>query len=653
MSTIQGKDANTNQQTQNTGTADAASQFAQGFGAGQQQGTQQQNNANTGFGNNQQQQQQGNTNPWRQWGANRISRSTAVEAVNKFLESAKKIIEANGASSEYKLALVPTEYTQVQAAAVIALYKTVEVAGNPFTVVRTIIFGTEQIPSRKVKIGGSNNGFGYNGFGSEVEIESAAGDVYSENLWKSVSNYLATQGRVSGKIVDAGALGLPHHFVSEDAQVTSAIAGCATMIESYLGLLSDPNNVHEITPDMFKDGRTQARLDFNPKPVFDTIGNPIRADWAVQVAYTPDGSNQQSQMDFTNTHQPIVNIFGYVDLVVNQNAMNPMANMMNGGYGMNMMQQHPYTPMIIITHMETHLAMLTPGIVLLGLHAMTAIAENSMFTRVFRPKANPKINRTIGAAGLEFPMLTDTKEPAVINLSSDDNAFFQLLSMTVSPNPLIAIDVQETGDNNTIMQIFRLITSGNQDAVNMFIRSANIVTNSAFGQVAARNQLSPQAVAQSDNNRIALGHYTADGGNVYDRREVDHLAMLTILGASDQTTVRQFDETLNNASIPLEVRMATNWQIVNNVLGSTTPPTGYARRIILSGKFLATNNEAFRTVVNVQLDNAVYDGKTQRGRDYSSIQSMQYQATNGFFQQSSGWGQNGMGGSGIGARFGW
>lgn len=652
MSNIQGKGGNANATQQNTTAADATSQFGQqNNGANQQTFGDQQNNA---FGQQQQQNaNQGNgqqsANRWRQWGANRISRSTAVEAVNKFMEAAKKIIEANGAASEYKLALIPTEYTKVQSAAVIALYKTAEIGGQPFTVVRTIIFATEQIPSRKVKIGGSN-GFGYNGFGSEIEIESAAGDVYSEHLWNTVSSYLATQCRVSGKIVDAAALGLPHHFQSEDAQVTSVISGCATMIESYFGLVADPDNVHEITPDMFQDGRTQARLDFNPKPVFDTMGNPIRADWAVQVAFTPNGANQQNQMDFTNAHQPIVNVFGYVDLVVNQNAMNPMANM-NNGYGMSMMQQHPYVPMIIITHLETHLQALTPGIVLLGLHAMTAIADNQMFTRVFRPKANPKINRTIAAVGLEFPMFTDTKEPAVINLTSDDAAFFQLIGMAVSPNPLIALDVQETGDNNTIMQIFRLITSGNQQAINMFIRSANLITNSQFGQVAARNQLSPQAVAQSDNNRIALGNYAADGNNIYDRREVDHLAMLTILGATDQSTVRQYDETLNNTNLPLEVRMATNWQIVNNVLGCTNPPTGYARRIILSGKFLATNNEAFRTVVNVQLDNAVYDGKTQRGRDYASIQSMQYTGTNGFFQQNNGW--NGFNGSNIGARFGW
>lgn len=651
MSTIQGKDAN-NATQQNQTAADAASQFGnQGFGGDQQaNGFNQQNNSFAQNGQAQQAQAGQGQNRWRQWGANRISRSTAVEAVNKFLEAAKKIIEANGAASEYKLALVPTEYTQVQSAAVIALYKTAEIGGAPFTVVRTIIFGTEQIPSRKVKIGGSN-GFGFNGFGSEIEIESAPGDVYSEHLWNAVSSYLQTQCRVSGKIVDAAALGLPHHFQAEDAQVTSVISGCATMIESYFGLVADPDNVHEITPDMFQDGRTQARLDFNPKPVFDTMGNPIRADWAVQVAFTPNGANQQNQMDFTNAHQPIVNVFGYVDLVVNQNAMNPMMGMMNNGYGMNMMQQHPYVPMIVITHLETHLQALTPGIVLLGLHATTAIADNQMFTRVFRPKANPKINRTIAAVGLEFPMFTDTKEPAVINLTSDDAAFFQLIGMAVSPNPLVAIDVQETGDNNTIMQIFRLITSGNQQAINMFIRSANIITNSNFGQVAARNQLSPQAVAQSDNNRIALGNYSADGGNIYDRREVDHLAMLTILGATDQTTVRQYDETLNNASLPLEVRMATNWQIVNNVLGCTNPPTGYARRIILSGKFLATNNEAFRSVVNVQLDNAIYDGKTQRGRDYSSIQSMQYTGTNGFFQANNGW--NGFNGSNIGARFGW
>ena len=591
---------------------------------------------------------QGARNTWQEWGANRISRSTSIEAVNKFIELGRKIIEANSAASEYKLTLIPTEYTQVQQVATIALHKTEVVNGNPFTVVRTIIFGTDVIPSRKVKIGNQNNGFGYGGFGTEIEIESAPGDVYSTHLWNAVSNYLATQGRITGQIVDASALGLPHHFVVEESTVTSVISGCATMIESYFGIVADPNNIREITPAMFKEGRTQARLDFNPKPITDTMGNPIRADWAVQVAHTEKANNANANsMDFTSSVMPIVNVYGYVDLIVNNNA----GNQMMGGYGMQMMQQHPYTPMIVITHVETHLAMLTPGIVMLGLHAMTAIADNQTFTRVFRPKANPKISRTIGAAGLEFPALTDTREPAIINTSSDDQAFFQLLSMTVSPNPIIAIDVQETGDNNTIMQLFRLVSSKDQAAIDMFIRSANIVTDTQFGHAATRNQLTPDTVAQNDNNRIALGHYAADGGNLYDRREVDHLAMLTILGATDQTTVRAFDDTLNNMGVPLEIRMANNWQIVNNLLGSTSAPTGYARRIILSGKFLATNNEAFRASgIAVQLDNVSYDGKTQRGRDYSAIQSMQYQGTTGYFQSSNAW--NGQNGSGIGARYG-
>lgn len=649
MSTLQGNDA-TNQ-TQNTQGAD----MNQGFQQNQQQQQQsQQQQQNQQFGQQNQQHNgfqapQGGANPWATWGASRISRSTAIEAVNKFIEIGKKIIEANGAASEYKMALIPTEYTQVQSAAVIALYKTAEIGGSNFTVVRTIIFATETIPARKVKFGGQNNGYGMGGFGSEVEIESSAGDVYSESMWNAVRNFLSTQCRVSGKIVDAMALGLPHHFVSEEATVTSVISGCATMIESYFGLVADPDNVHEVSPDMFKNGRTTARLDFNPKPVFDTMGNPVRADWAVQVAFTPDGANQQQNMDFTNAHTPIVNVFGYVDLIVNQSALNPMMGMQNG-YGMNMMMQKPYVPMIIITHVETHLQALTPGIVLLGLHAMTAIVDGGTFTRVFRPKANPKIQRTIAAVGLEFPMFTDTKEPAIINLTGDESAYFQLLGMAVDTNPLIALDVQETGDNNTIMQLFRLITTNDQQAIQMFIRSANIITGTQFGQIAGRNQMPPSAVAQSDNNRIALGHYAADGNNIYDRREVDHLAMLSILGATDMSTVRQFDETLNGQNTPLELRLATNWQIVNNVLGTQNPPTGYARRIILSGLFLKTNNEAFRTVVNVQLDNVSYDGKTQRGRDYSAIQSMQYTGTQGFFQANNGY--NGFNGSGIGARFG-
>lgn len=644
MSSIKGNDVNAQQQSQQ--------QTQTQINSGAQMNQQQQDQFNGQYGQQQQQQQQTQQplggNRWASWGASRISRSTSVELVNKFMELAKKIIEANGATSEYKVVIVPTEYTQVQSAAVIALYKTSQIGGAPFTVVRTIIFATDTLPSRKVKINANNGGF-MGGFGTEIEIESAAGDVYSENLWNAVRSYLQTQVRVTGKIVDAAALGLPHHFVSDEASVTSVLSGCATMIESYFGLVADPDHVHEITPDMFEKGRTTARLDFNPKPVSDTMGNPIRADWAVQVAFTPEGANQQANMDFTNSHQPIVNVFGYVDLIVNAAAMNPMMGM-QGAYGMNMMQQKPYVPLIVITHVETHLQALTPGIVLLGLHAMTAIADNGNFTRVFRPKANMKINRTLAAVGLEFPMFTETREPALINMNSDDNTFFQLLSMAVDVAPVIAIDIPETGENNTIMQIFRMMSNSDRVATEMFVRSANIITNNNFGQVALRNQMSPQEVAQSDNNRIALGHYQADGGNIYDRREVDHLAMLTLLGATDMSSVRQFDETLNGLQIPLEMRLATNWQLVNNVLGTQNPPTGYARRIILSGKFLKTNNEAFKSVVNVQLDNVSYDGKTQRGRDYSVLQSMQYQATNGFFQSNNGW--NGFNGSGIGARMG-
>lgn len=586
--------------------------------------------------------QSSNTNGgFRTFGANKISRSAAIESVNQFMELGQKVIDNNGQSQEYKLVRIPDERTRIPLP-VIALYKTFSVAGKAVTIVRPIIYGTEQLAARKTS--GGNNGFGYT---NEVEVESAPGDAYTNQLWDAITNFLRSACGVVGEIYDASCFAIPQHFVPDEAKMTVIIANAVTMIESWANIRVNPT-MNEINPSFFAEGKTEARMDFNPKPIMDSVGNPIRADWAVAITYQENGQ-AGSAHDFTNTRTPVVTVYGYIDVVLTNGAF--QQNWVNPAF-----QQlpPPYTPMLVITHMETSMGLLTPAMVLLGLHGTTAIIDNGNFTRTFRPKVNTKMKRLVASLALEVPQLNLPGVTGIPDLSAADDVFFNFIGRAISRSPIIAIDIEETGDNNTVLNLIRWAASNDNasakgKAVEVLTKSANILTGGNFASVAQRNQLVPDSIAQSDNNRIALGHYVADGA-VYDRREVDKIAMLTTIGQTDMSTVNAFDESMNNTAIPVETRLAQNWQIVNSCLQTVSPVAGYARRILLNGKFLSTINESIRTAgINVVLNGGQFDGQTQRGRDYAAVNAMAYTATAGQFSQQSAWAGAGNG-QGFGAR---
>lgn len=624
---VQGQEATNNNTTQNANA-----------------GTHAQQNAYQGGTNSTYTEQQGsgmnNQNSFRNWGGGGlISRSTSTEAVTAFLEIGNKIIAQNGATSQLKLIAIPQEVARIEIP-VIVMYRTMQTQGRALTIVRPIIYGTEQLQSRKLSFAG------YGNFPSEIEIESAPGDAYTDNLWNAIADYLRTTVGITGEIKDAAAMSVPQHFVPTESTMPAVIWSTATMIESFAALVADPNAVPELNPEMFRNGKTEARLDFNPKPITDAVGNPIRADWAVSLAYTEH--NQNNTDPFAQNRQPIINAYGYVDLVATNLTGQQQGQF--GGYGVNPLQQQPYVAMIIITHVETHMKHLTVGMLQLALHATTAIIDGATFTRVFRAKANAKMKRNIGALGIEVPALCKGQVPGVIDVQSDDSVFFTLIQMAINRNPLVAIDIEETGDNSTITQVIRMVADNDQQALKMWQRAADTLTAGGFSQIANQRNLAQAAIAESDDNRIALGHYAADG-QIYDRREVDRLALLTALGPTDIAVVQQYDDSLNNKTIPPEVRLRMNMDIVNgSILAGSSPVTGYARRIVVGGAYLAVINDAIRGAgINITASGVNYDGQTQRGRDYSSISSMQYQATTGYFTTQSQYNNTGFS---MGARFG-
>lgn len=620
---VRGND-NEEQVVTNTAAAQPQQQNYQQFGNNQQQ-TGQQFTGQQGFG---QQQNPGfGGQSFRAFGASKISRSAGIEAVNKFNKLAQEVIESNQMAAEYKLVLIPQEFTQVQLP-VFAFYKTTTINGETVNVVRPIIYGVEQLPARTFKA---------DGFGTDVTVESAPGDIYTDRLWSTITEYLAGVG-VKGTFRDACAYSIPQTFNPEEGSVTVVMAVNATAIESYLAMAGDATTFKELSPEMFRNGRTEARLDFNPKPIFDSCGNPVRADWAVAVSHS-ENANQNgynSNLDFSNNRYAIVNVYGYVDLIPvrQQQQFNPMNAWMQ-------MTPPPYQPLIVITTIDTHMGVLTPGMVMLGLHAATAIVENFNYTRVFRPRLQHQgIPRNFGAIGFENPQLADGKAPAMIDVVSDDAVFFGLVGAALIPSPVWAIDIEETGDNNTVLQLFRSLAANDgssQLASDIYLRSANHLTGGNFGSVAAQANLLPGEIATNDNNRIALAPYSADNGVLRDRRDVDHLAMLTVLGGTDMGTVHQFDQTMNDTAAPAEVRLAANWILVSRLV-STQSPTGYARRIILNGKFLKVNNDAIRSSgINIVVSGMQHDGQTQRGRDYAGLQGLQYQSSPGYFQSNFGY----------------
>lgn len=447
--------------------------------------------------------------------------------------------------------------------------------------------------------------------GQQLSIDATAGDVFNAGLRDAIVKYCEGAYGENTIIHRAGEMVLPAELKADDVDhIHRVFHAATTALDTVMSNEVTGTTAVFSAADLTGHVITATVLQ-EPSKVDTATGLPVRSDLAIVVRGQPQGG-QNGMLG-----ERIVNLTrvdGFVDLVWRE----PQQLQPYQQYGqMPQQSTQRYAPRYVITKADTELDAITPEMALFSLSSAALMAQRMGWSAAFLQRFGgyrldgKEDLKDIGAIGYEVNLSGDPNAlPAKIDTKSSSfsrNDLFDLISRSILDQPMISMDIEETGELTWMHSLFIAAANGSADAYKAIVTAADNLTNGVFGQMW---QGGP--IAQDDNNRIHLGYYQ-DGDEVRDLREIDYLAVLNLFGGKDLDVVKDFAATSDNMSVPMEIRLEKKARILKNLLPGVKIK-GYARRITFHAKFIITLQAAIHQAgLSVRPENMVMEfGTGQR-----------------------------------------
>ena len=529
-----------------------------------------------------------------------VSRNTTGEAVQGFVKALNKQLEiALGTANQTQFAVhvLDNNSAAVALSAILLCYSENHNNQNQLAVFTCVIEASSgRLASRIINIGGQN-----------VENTTVAGDVVDKTLWDKITQFLTDTYGAKMEIHNAGAMVLPTELNPEDEQHMHRVAFQATA--AVYTVMNDVTGGEEpLTVGMIDNGVTlTAAIDYNPGDTDNAVSLPVRND----VSITLRGQmSQQQQGGVPSPHEQIRDltvVTSYIDLVYTEPKQPAYGQAPDG---------RRFTPRIVITGMDSQIDAVTPELQLLALSTAMLASRNMAWGGAFANRGynNGANLRDIGGIGYELNLSANPQEkPDRINTDADtfsNQALFQLLQMSCHDSLIYSMDVEETGEQSWIHQMFIAAAAGQQTAYDAVYKSADRLSEGHFARLFEYG--SP--IANDDNVRVHLGYYEDQSGQRRDDRNIDTLALYNLLGATDMPTVINWGRTFDDASVPQEMRLEQREKILKGLLGNVRIK-GYARRITFHPKFMIALATAIHNAgLVIRPQNLMTNFHAQQGR---------------------------------------
>lgn len=570
-----------------------------------------------------------------------VSRQPTGEVVMKFQDTLQEQMGRNfrqGFDQFFRLVVLDNNTENVPLSAIMMCYHE-QSGGEDFLAVYTLLVegSSGRLNTRTINMGGQ-----------QVEIETVAGDVLVTNdyMWGKIQEtVLAAYGRRM-EVMDAGSMVLPTELDPENEEALRRVLfnstqACFTVMANRINDKEEPFSVDWVNSS---SDTLVARLDYNPGQAETATGEPVRSDVRITLQGTLAG--QQNQAGFEQVRE-LSSVDGYIDLVYvppQQQAFNHPP-----------VTQH-YYPRFVITRADTEIDAVTMELQLLALSTTTLLSRNHAWAGVFRPRPVKGVDlRDIGAVGYEVNFTGDQNaKPEYIDTKAQDfdlNALYQFVSMSINDGLLYSMDIEEVGELSWIHQAFLASANGDHEVTRLILDSANNLTNGAFGEIWQGG-----AICVDDNNRIHLGHYTDENGQVRDLRDIDYLALLNLAGKNDPSVVVEWGNSFDQIDVPMEIRLEKRAKILKAMLGSSLVIKGYARRITFEPAFLEVLNIACaKAGLTIRPNNLIqeFSGAGTRGNFNAANFALGGQGANTLFNYGTPqWGQQTHGFGSYTGRFG-
>lgn len=436
---------------------------------------------------------------------------------------------------------------------------------------------------------------------TKVKINRTTSDAFNQDLIAIINERISKEFPGLNKIpVEATVLfrNVSHEDTFTIPQIT-AMSFCAiairlmTSVENFvdLNLVRNVGDTHlEISPTYTRGGQ-----------IFDVFKNPIATDMQLTFAARPVGKENQKNPNNGDNNNPVSQINLIADFLY---APHPESIQTNGFMQMpsafNPMNPNAYRkfyPHFIVTDLNLGFGW-TPACLLLGLTPIEVLQQPEIWMNAYRNSGlnNALIDlKDIGALNFEGGMPAPGEPPSEFGRRIDTKrdpsfthqAFVQYLATVCYAKPIVSIDCPETGPMAAILAYLAAASnSSHVHHTNRLMRGLNSLTNMNAGQMVVERNYQGKPLFVNPNNRVFLGSYQNSNGERRDIREIDnYLAFANVVGDKNPALIRQYTDTYNNQSVPLEVRLARRETLLREVTGDTLQITGHAQRITPSAVF--------------------------------------------------------------------
>lgn len=427
-----------------------------------------------------------------------------------------------------------------------------------------------------------------------VEVQLFPGDGLDSYLTNFVTEELKKS--FDGHIYNADGQVVPADFdYNNKDMIRSLSVSCLRVLFAELNTVQ-PNYQIMNLMEVNKDSNLIIDISAGDGKFVDAVGSPVYSAFKVDFSMV----NKQTSTAVNSIHseqnqkQNITSMSGFLDLVFSpsdpsilmNNPFIPITPQTNRS-----MQR--YAPRVVMTMFDADSVLLSH--VLLGIYSTLALQYNKNWVQLLRRKAQTQrtpvyddigylnIEANMGGNPGEFGKKIDTSDFDLFKLN-------QLVSTLFQDNLAISMDCPDATSETYYSRVFQLAARGNANAHEVIFDYANEMTNGYLSQVMVRNGVSiPNAhpIVNSDCNKILLGRWTDQDGNVRDIRELTTIMVSNMVGETNPEVIVDW----MNLSIPgffssEDERLDKMKSTINFILGDAATFDGTALRVNFNSMFL-------------------------------------------------------------------
>ncbi len=499
-----------------------------------------------------------------------IGRGTASEALTKLQKAVEEGVKS--LPTDYEITLIPIDLNNYRVPLSMLVFA-LRLAGNKDMGVayHTLVIEGSAPPFPPL----TENFPGQ----APSSIDRVAGDAWGPEVRKVVQE-VVSRSFPQSKLISADGERVPRDFNTNDPERVSQLTTNAAILAA-TDLMRVQPGFQDLDLSRFdtSSGLT-ARISFKNSQILDRVGEPMRADVAIDMTEATRIANSEIS-DMMESGRTVTTSRGFIDLVYDpvEAPQNPYM-----AYGQN--QPHNtqlYAARFVLTQVESEQLVTLPA-TLLAIGVGAGLREDNAWVQNFRKDQVVGLNmHDIGAVNIEANL---NKEPngrgSIIDTQVDSFQTPQLnhlVQATIRPGLMISVDVPECGPQTAYMGVLAAAAEQDPGAIKQVLEAANTLTGGHFGRIW---QGGP--IATDNENRVQLGYYTDAQGMRRDIRDVDYLAVANMRGDTNPDVIRDWSETFFS-NYSLNQRLAARKRILQDIFPNLVV-TGYARRVTFTAAFI-------------------------------------------------------------------